>query len=52
MAVISGTLAEIAEQVNDLNIKVALLVAFDEATGKFFVVSGDSTTGKINVDAT
>ncbi len=50
--VLKGTLAEIAAQVQDLNIKVAITIAYDYQRGTWFVVGGDSTTGKVDVDTT
>jgi hypothetical protein len=45
--VLSGTLQEIAEQVEELNIKIAVMVAYDYAVHTWFVIGGDSTTGII-----
>lgn len=50
MAMITGTLEQITEQVNSANVKIAVLCAYDPDVDTFFVVTGDSTTGKINVD--
>ena len=50
--VTSGTLQEIAEQVEELNIKASILVAYDYAKETWFVLGGDSTTGKLSIDTT
>ena len=50
--VLSGTLQEIAEQIEEANIKVAIMVAYDYDNETWFVVGGDSTTGKVDVDTT
>jgi hypothetical protein len=48
---ITGSLADIAKQINDTNVKIAVLVAYDSDNDTYFVVEGDSTTGKLSVDA-
>ena len=50
--VLKGTLAQIAAQVEDLNIKLSVLVAYDYANQTWFVVGGDSISGKVDVDTT
>ena len=50
--VLKGTLQEIANQIEELNIKASILVAYDYTKGTWFVVGGDSTNGKLSVDTT
>lgn len=50
MATITGSLAELSAYINDLNLKGCVLIAYDPDADTYFVVTGDSTTGTINVD--
>lgn len=52
MAVKTGTLAELAAYINDLNLKGCVLIAYDSDNDTYFIVTGDSTTGQLNVKTT
>jgi len=52
MAVLSGTLQEIAAQVEELNIKVSVLCGYDYDNETWVVLAVDSTNGKLKVDTT
>ena len=53
MAIIAkDTLKELADYINEANLKAAVLIAHDSATGKWVILEADSTTGKLKVDTT
>ncbi len=52
MSIITGTLEELAIYINDLNLKGILLIAYDSDADTYFIVGGDSTTGKLDVKTT
>jgi hypothetical protein len=48
----TGTLAELAAYINDLNLKGCVLIAYDSDADTWVIVEADSTTGKLKVDTT
>lgn len=50
--VLQGTLQELAKQVEELNIKISVMVCYDYDAETWVVVAADSTTGKLKVDTT